>query len=692
MSSKNDEAKLQRFLLARLLKIAIPALMTVILFLLTIFIIVIPAMQKSLMEQKREKIRDVSSSVWSILESYERKERSGEMSRKEAQACAAAELSIIRYGSELKDYLWINDINCRMIAHPYTKDFVGRDVTNFRDSKGKLIFQEFVKAASGEKGCGYVEYMWQWNNSSGKIAPKVSFVRLFKPWGWVVGTGIYVDDVKAEIAAVTNRILMISVGILVIILIISLYMIFQGIEAETLRCNAEVAMRKARDELEIRVEERTAELKNTNSVLEQEIAERRKAEESLKESKQLLEKTIASIKSAIFILQGETMDILKIVNCNEAAESIFGYTISEMVGRSTSFLHVDEASRNELLVKVAGDIKEKGFCHVPEFNMKRKDGSVFPSERTLTPMVDNCGNLTGWVSVIRDITEKKKAETEQRKLESQLLQAQKLESIGQLAAGIAHEINTPIQYIGDNIRFLQSAFGDIEKLLRQYGEISEEMKKGVPVDELARTVESACQEADLDYLRDEIPRAVQQSLEGVICVRQIVAAMKEFSYPSQQEKIKVDINRAIENTVIVARNEWKYVADLVMDLDPSLPLISCLPGELNQAVLNMIVNAAHAIEEKADGESQQKGTITIKTRCNCKNAEIRISDTGAGIHENIRSRIFDPFFTTKDVGKGTGQGLAIAHSVIVGKHHGTIEFESETGKGTTFMITLPIDD
>jgi len=666
--------------------------MTVILFLMTIFIVVIPTMQKSLMDEKREKLRDLSSSIWHIFEYYESRERSGEISRGEAQASAAAELSAIRYGPEMRDYFWINDINCTMIAHPYTKEFVGQDVTDYRDSKGKLIFQEVVKAASGEKGCGYVEYMWQWNDSSGRIAPKVSFVRLFKPWGWVVGTGIYVEDVKAEIAAVTNRILMISLGILIIILIISLYMINQGLEAETLRCNAELALRKAHDELEIRVEERTSELKNSNNALEQEISERRKAEESVKESKQLLEKTFSSLTSAVFILQGETLDNVTIIKCNQAAESVFGYTQSEMVGKTTNFLYVDEASRNELLVQLKNDVKQKGFCHLPEFNMKRKDGSVFTSERTLTPMIDSNGSLTGWVSVIRDITERKKAEAEQRKLESQLLQAQKLESIGQLAAGIAHEINTPIQYVGDNIRFLQGAYNDIEKLLLQYEEIPEEMKKGVSVDDIICIIRSACQEADLDYLRDEIPSAIQQSLEGVTCVREIVAAMKEFSYPSRQEKIKVDINRAIVNTVTVARSEWKYVADMVMDLDPSMPLVSCLPRELNQVFLNMIVNAAHAIAEKADGESQQKGTITIKTRCNCKNAEIRFVDTGAGIPESIRTRVFDPFFTTKDVGKGTGQGLAIAHSVIVGKHKGTIDFISETGKGTAFIITIPIDD
>ncbi|MBI3300896.1 MAG: HAMP domain-containing histidine kinase [Deltaproteobacteria bacterium] len=170
----------------------------------------------------------------------------------------------------------------------------------------------------------------------------------------------------------------------------------------------------------------------------------------------------------------------------------------------------------------------------------------------------------------------------------------------------------------------------------------------------------------------------------------IVRAMKEFSHPGSEEKVETDLNRAIETTITVARNEWKYVAELATDLDSSLPPVPCLPGEFNQVILNLIINAAHAIAVVVSEGSTSKGTITVSTRHDGDWAEIRVSDTGTGIPEAIRAKIFAPFFTTKEVGKGTGQGLAIAHSVIVDKHKGTIGFETEVGRGTTFIIRLPL--
>jgi signal transduction histidine kinase len=198
-------------------------------------------------------------------------------------------------------------------------------------------------------------------------------------------------------------------------------------------------------------------------------------------------------------------------------------------------------------------------------------------------------------------------------------------------------------------------------------------------------------QADTNYLVQEIPKAIQQSADGVDRVSRIVRAMKEFSHPGGEDKEAVDINKAIENALIVARNEWKYVAEAVTDLDPSLPLVTCHPGEINQVLLNLIVNAAHAIGDKSGRDGDKKGTITVSTRSEANGVEVRICDTGGGIPEAIRDRIFDPFFTTKPVGKGTGQGLTIAHAVVVNKHGGTITFESVVGQGTTFIIRLPLD-
>jgi len=173
-------------------------------------------------------------------------------------------------------------------------------------------------------------------------------------------------------------------------------------------------------------------------------------------------------------------------------------------------------------------------------------------------------------------------------------------------------------------------------------------------------------------------------------VAKIVRAMKEFSHPGPKEKTLTNINRAIENTITVARNEWKYVSEMILDLDPDLPLVPCHPNEFNQVILNLVINAAHAIADVVGKGATNKGKITVSTRRKGDKVEISVKDTGTGIAPEIRSKIFDPFFTTKEVGKGTGQGLAIARSIVVDKHGGTINFETEVGKGTTFTIHLPI--
>jgi signal transduction histidine kinase len=287
----------------------------------------------------------------------------------------------------------------------------------------------------------------------------------------------------------------------------------------------------------------------------------------------------------------------------------------------------------------------------------------------------------------RDLTDRKRVERERNQMEIQLRHAQKLESIGQLAAGIAHEINTPTQFIGDNLRFLQDAFKDLLDLLRPFHLLLQNARGQSFAPGLAEEIEKTIQAINLADLEKEIPQSIAQSLSGVQRVAKIVQAMKDFSHPGTDSKVPVDINRAIESTLTVCRNEWKYVADLQTDFDPSLPLVSCLPGEFNQAILNIVVNAAHAIADKVGGKG--KGVIGVSTRPHRDGVEIRIRDTGTGIPEAARGRIFDPFFTTKEVGKGTGQGLAIARSVVVDKHQGEIFFETEMGRGTTFVIRLP---
>jgi signal transduction histidine kinase len=314
-----------------------------------------------------------------------------------------------------------------------------------------------------------------------------------------------------------------------------------------------------------------------------------------------------------------------------------------------------------------------------ETEIRRSDDTRLPVALHGTPIRED-DRLLGAVIVFRDTTE-------ERELHRQLLHAQKLESIGQLAAGIAHEINTPTQYVGDNVRFLRESFSQLLDPLRgiQSAIESDEALQSVPA---LAAIRRSLAESDVDYLREEVPRSLEQCVDGIDRISTIVRAMKQFSHPGQERSL-ADINRAIESTVTVASNEWKYVAEVVLDLDPSLPRLECMIGELNQVVLNLVVNAAQAIAERSAETEGTRGTIRITTRAVDGSIEIAISDDGTGLSEELLERVFDPFFTTKPVGSGTGQGLAIAHSVVCRKHGGKLNVASEVGKGSTFTILLP---
>lgn len=313
----------------------------------------------------------------------------------------------------------------------------------------------------------------------------------------------------------------------------------------------------------------------------------------------------------------------------------------------------------------------------------RQDGSSFPVECLVTP-IGEADDVNGAVVTFRDVTER-------RRLEAQLRQAQRLESIGQLAAGVAHEINTPTQYLGDNARFLQESFADLAPLLDRCARLPAAMRAGESAASVLESLCAAIEHSDMEYLLIEIPKAIAQSLEGVGRVARIVRSMKEFSHPSNESFQIVDLNHAIDSTLTVSRNEWKYVAEAETDLAGDLPRVACMPGDINQVLLNLIVNAAHAIAERLGPNAAEKGRIVLRTRRVGDQVEIRVEDNGTGIPLANQRRVFDPFFTTKPVGQGTGQGLSISHSIITERHHGSITFETELGRGTTFVVRLPIE-
>jgi signal transduction histidine kinase len=278
--------------------------------------------------------------------------------------------------------------------------------------------------------------------------------------------------------------------------------------------------------------------------------------------------------------------------------------------------------------------------------------------------------------------------TDQRRMENDLAQAQKLESVGRLAAGVAHEINTPVQFVSDSVHFVREAMVDLADIVEKYRELRTAAQNGSNIAEAAKAAEKAENDADLDYILENAPVALDRARDGLGRVAAIVRSMKEFAHPDRKEMAQSDLNHAISSTLVIASNEYKYVAEVETEF-ADLPLVNCYAGEINQVVLNLIVNAAHAIADVVKGTAN-KGKIRVATRVLDGQIEIAIGDTGKGIPVEMHSRIFDPFFTTKEVGKGTGQGLAIARAVVVDRHGGSLHFESEVSQGTTFFIRLPI--
>jgi PAS domain S-box-containing protein len=410
--------------------------------------------------------------------------------------------------------------------------------------------------------------------------------------------------------------------------------------------------------------------------------ERTRAEQALLEVEDRFRQMAEHIREVFFMTDAETQEVLYL---SPAYEEVWGRSREETLANPLAFVgailpedrramfdDIDLSARGE------GD-RERQF----EYRIRRPDGTIRWIRNRSFQIRAEDGRPYRVAGVCTDITE-------QKQLEEELRRAHRIEAMGHLAAGIAHEINTPIQYIGGNLEFLDEGYGELRGALDAYGDLLAAARRGPVPAELIAEIAARVEAADLEFFVREAPRASSQALDGVQRVSEIVRAMKEFSHPGTGQRIPTDLNQAIRSTTTVARSEWKYVAELVTQLDDDLPLVPCLPGEVNQAILNLVVNAAHAIADcRGEEGPQHAGVITISTAKVGDWAEIRVADTGTGIPEDIRQRIFDPFFTTKEVGRGTGQGLTFVHSIIVDKHGGTVSFDTEPGVGTTFVVRLP---
>jgi len=364
-----------------------------------------------------------------------------------------------------------------------------------------------------------------------------------------------------------------------------------------------------------------------------------------------------------------------IVYVNPSFERVTGYSAAEAVGQNPRMLASgkhDEAFYRDLWQKLTSGQPWRG--HLVN---RRKDGSLYEEQAVILPVRDEAGVIICYVAVKRDFSE-------ECKLREDLAHARKVESLGRLAAGIAHQINTPLQYLLDNLRFLEEAFGKLLEIANGVVALAGR-NSGGEMDDLLSSV-------DLDFLASEGPGAFKQSFRGLEKVAEVIRAMGQFSHPGGEGFVAVDLNAAILSTLSVCRNEWCHIAEVETDLDDSLPRVVCRPRDINHVILALVLNAADAIREALGDRGADRGALGVSTRLDGDCAEVRVSDDGMGIPASSRAHVFEPFFSTKkEVSASMGQGLAVAKRTVVETHGGEISFETEEGKGTTFIIRLPIE-
>ncbi|MBK8475507.1 MAG: PAS domain S-box protein [Opitutaceae bacterium] len=373
---------------------------------------------------------------------------------------------------------------------------------------------------------------------------------------------------------------------------------------------------------------------------------------------------------------------------NPYFERVTGYTVAEALGQTPRMLKSGAHPRE--FYQSLWETIASGHDWTGELQNRRKDGNLFWERATISAVRDETGEITNYIAVKEDISEHRRAEAEKRALEAQLEFAHKLESVGRLSAGIAHEINTPGQFIADNLRFLSLSF---QQLARYFAAVQDLRERAAALPQLQPELAALAEvdtEIELDFLRQEIPNCLTQSLDGTAHISRIIGALKDFAHPHAAGRSPADLAHLIETAAAVSRHEWKHVAEFTTEFDPQLPPVPVLVDEFNQAILNLIINAAHAIAAALKQRGGTKGRITARTRATPTLAIIEIEDTGTGIPEAARPHLFEPFFSTKGPGGGTGQGLHVV-ARVVHRHGGHIVFTTEVDRGTTFRLLLPLE-
>ncbi len=609
----------------QLFKIIFPILFSVVLFVITLFVVVMPRMEELLMERKREMIQALTDVAWKSVKHYADLVETGYLPEDVAKQRALDHIRDLRYGEEQKDYFWINNKIPALVMHPYRSDLEGQDQSKTVDPTGKPFFLSFIKAVE-EDGAGFVDYQWQWQDNPEKIVPKISYVKEFGPWQWIIGTGVYVEDVRDEIETITRQILDISIAITAMIVILSGYVIWQG---------AMVDLR------------------------------RRRATASLEASEAKYRLLAETAREIIITTDSE----LSITYVNQTWLDKGGTELKTLLGESVHCILDDEYIEqfDDQVRNISGKTKE---AYLFESLFRTSSGREVPVEVTcvLMPQWDN---VFGYLIAARDITEKKKAEAKARLQQEQLYQSAKLASLGTLVSGVAHEINNPISTVTLNIQTFQKIWEHIDPVLSKLNQENHTfLGTGMDFNEIER----------------RIPKLLDDTADGADRIRRIVLSLRDFSGKGSPEKHDtVNINQASRRAVGLVHNLIKKsTSGFRQNYLEGLPSFTGNLQRIEQVIVNLLVNACQAMDDfdepivLSTGRSEGDAAVYLE-----------IHDRGVGIEEQVMGSIKDPFFTTKRDGGGIGLGLSISDT-IVRDHSGRLTFSSQPGKGTIVRVTFPL--
>ncbi len=605
-------------------KILMPVMLSMFLFIGTFFGYILPKVEEHLMDRKREMIHALSESAMSSIQYYAELAKEGSISVEEAKRQAASHLRSLRYGPDNKDYFWINDTQPRMIMHPYRPDLEGRDVGETEDPAGKKLFQAFLETVK-ESGGGYVDYHWQWQDDPSRIFSKISYVKEFAPWHWIVGTGVYVEDVHAQIETITRHMTYIFLFILVLIALLSVYVIWQGTTAES---------------------------------------DRRQMERSLKKS-EIKYRLLAETAREIIILFDADF---RITYANTAWMRISGYSFEEIENTLITSL-LPRGQRQQFRKKVAGTENGGKDDYLLEIDCILKDKRLITVEATFARL-ETVEQPTSYLMTARDITEKKKSEAQAKIQQEQMMQADKMVSLGTLVSGVAHEINNPISSIMLNIRVFDKFWQAVQPIADEYYQRVGHLDVGTMA---------------YPDLRGRMPQLLSFSHEGVERVKRIVGDLKDFSGQKPSDLLEpVNLNEVVEKAIgLVMSLIKKATTDFQIEYAENLPILQGNGQRLGQVVINLVVNSCQALSSPDQG-------LHVKTGYLEESEEIylEVRDFGQGMEADVLERIKDPFFTTKRDSNGTGLGLSISDTIIR-NHGGWLYFHSQYGRGTTATLLLP---